>query len=106
MQLVDTNVWLALTFESHAHHPSAKSWIDSTPPQSCCFCRVTQMGFLRLATNRRIFPADAVPMDQAWELYGKMLTDLHIVYAEEVEQIQHERLDRCLPGRLRHHCRY
>lgn len=83
MQLVDTNVWLALTFESHAHHPSAKSWIDSTPPQSCCFCRVTQMGFLRLATNRRIFPADAVPMDRAWELYGRMLTDLHIVYAEE-----------------------
>jgi toxin-antitoxin system PIN domain toxin len=83
MQLVDTNVWLALAFQSHAHHAPAKAWITSAARQSCCFCRVTQMGFLRLATNRKIFPLDAVPMIRAWQLYDEMLADYHVVYAEE-----------------------
>jgi toxin-antitoxin system PIN domain toxin len=41
------------------------------------------MGFLRLATNRKAFPVDAVPLNQAWQLYEELLTDLHVVYAEE-----------------------
>jgi predicted nucleic acid-binding protein len=26
--LPDVNVWFAMTFDSHIHHPSAKSWFD------------------------------------------------------------------------------
>ena len=87
MQLVDTNFWLALAFQSHANHVAARTWIKSSERHSCCFCRVTQMGFLRLATNRKIYPLDAVPMNQAWQLYDAMLADYHVVYAEEPEGI-------------------
>jgi len=83
MLLLDTNVWLALTFQSHSHHIAAKEWITSSAEQEFCFCRVTQMGFLRLATNRKAFPMDAVPLNRAWQLYEALLTDLHVVYAEE-----------------------
>jgi predicted nucleic acid-binding protein len=31
MLLPDINVWLALTFDSHVHHPSAKMWFDGFP---------------------------------------------------------------------------
>ena len=31
MHLPDINVWLALTFDSHAHHPAAKTWFDGLP---------------------------------------------------------------------------
>jgi predicted nucleic acid-binding protein len=29
MLLPDVNVWLALTFDSHVHHPVAKSWLTA-----------------------------------------------------------------------------
>ena len=39
MQLPDINFWLALAFQSHEHHASAKAWMQSAADQSCCFCR-------------------------------------------------------------------
>jgi len=83
MHLPDINFWLAIVFESHAHHPAARAWMESAPRQSCCFCRVTQMGFLRLATNRKVFPLDALPMNDAWRTYDELLSDERVVFAEE-----------------------
>ena len=55
MYLPDNNLWLALAFPSHAHDVSAKAWMQTvTDKNDCCFCRVTQMGFLRLATNPKV----------------------------------------------------
>ena len=60
MQLPDINVWLALAFDSHIHHPDAKKWFDGLADDAICyFCRLTQLGFLRLATNPKVFGADA-----------------------------------------------
>ena len=65
--LLDVNVWLALTFDSHIHHPAAKSWFDGLSNNSiCCFCRLTQQGFLRLATNSKVFPKP-LSVDEALE---------------------------------------
>ncbi len=88
MHLPDVNFWLALAFESHAHHASAQTWMQSVVADSCCFCRVTQMGFLRLATNRKIFPQDAVPMSAAWELYDEILSDYRVAFAEEPSELE------------------
>ena len=66
MLLLDINVWLALTFDSHVHHGSALSCYNSLPPnETRCFCRLTQQGFLRLATNQKAFPGSALSMDEA-----------------------------------------
>lgn len=65
MYLPDINFRLALSFQSHFHHASAKAWMQSADVASCCFCRVTQMGFLRIATNPKAFPNDALPMNEA-----------------------------------------
>ncbi len=75
MQLPDINFWLALAFQSHEHHASAKAWMQSAAEQSCCFCRLTKQGFLRLATNRKIFPLKAVSMRDAWGVYDGLLSD-------------------------------
>ena len=34
-------------------------------------------------TNRKIFPLDAVPMSEAWELYEETLSDHLVVFADE-----------------------
>jgi len=50
MFLPDVNVWLALAFDFHSHHAAANIWYEgSTEP--CAFCRWTQQGLLRLATE-------------------------------------------------------
>jgi hypothetical protein len=36
MFLPDINVWLALTFDSHVHHLSAKTWFDGLPSGAVC----------------------------------------------------------------------
>ena len=65
MRFPDINVWLALTFQSHASHYVAKEWIESNESESIVFCRQTQQGFPQLATNEKAFGEDAVAMKAA-----------------------------------------
>ena len=66
MFLPDINLWLALVFESHFHHGASKAWFNRLPNDTCFFCRLTQQGFLRLATNPRVLHEDAVSLTEAW----------------------------------------
>ena len=84
MHLPDINVWLALTFDSHVHHPAAKSWFDGLPNDSICFfCRVTQQGFLRLATNPTVFGKHAVTLPEAWQKFDTFMSDVRVAFADE-----------------------
>jgi toxin-antitoxin system PIN domain toxin len=89
MLLPDVNVWLALTFDSHVHHSAAKSWFDGlSNDNTCCFCRLTQQEFLRLATNRSVFGDDARTLVDAWRLYDLFLRDPRVMFVEEPFQIE------------------
>lgn len=83
MDLPDVNVWLALTFESHAHHRVARAWFDRAETESCAFCRLTQQAFLRLASNPSVFGEDAVTLARAWRLYDQLQGDPRVDYVEE-----------------------
>lgn len=84
MHLLDNNVWLALVFDAHLHHLPAKAWIDGLPTDEVCyFCRYTQQGFLRLATNPRVSGAATLTLPDAWQKYDAMLTDGRIGFAQE-----------------------
>ncbi len=88
MWLPDINVWLALTFEAHGHHVAAKAWFETIAPQECAFCRLTQQGFLRLATNPKVFKDDAVTMTQAWGLYDALQKDERVRFLQEPTGIE------------------
>jgi len=88
MHLPDINVWLALAFEVHFHHRTAKAWFGGTEPDSCAFCRLTQQGFLRLATNPAVFKDEAVTMDVAWSCYDKLLEDERVYFMREPEGLE------------------
>jgi toxin-antitoxin system PIN domain toxin len=81
--LPDINVWLALTFDTHAQHLLARVWLASAANEPVAFCRVTQMGFLRLATNCAAFPHDARTLAEAWGLYDRIRTDQRVIFAQE-----------------------
>ncbi|MFO0964072.1 MAG: TA system VapC family ribonuclease toxin [Gemmataceae bacterium] len=89
MHLPDVNIWLALTFDSHVHHPAAKTWFDGLPVNEVCFfCRLTQQGFLRLATNRSAFGKHALRLPEAWQTYDLLLSDPRVAFSSEPADVE------------------
>ncbi len=86
--LPDINFWLALAFDTHDQHPAARAWISSVLDDSLAFCRLTQNGFLRIATNSSAFPHDAKTMIEAWTLYDRLRADQLVVFASEPVEVE------------------
>jgi len=83
LRLVDTNVWFALSIDLHEHHEIAQSWWKSVEGKdSICFCRATQMSFLRLLTNRAAFSQYGISPftnQAALGIFDDTLTDDRVV---------------------------
>ena len=76
ISLLDSNVWVALSFDRHEQHREALAWFDAVPDDgSACFCRMTQNSFLRLVSSKRIFQEDAMSNDLAINVYRQFRLD-------------------------------
>jgi toxin-antitoxin system PIN domain toxin len=80
--LPDVNVWIALTVAEHVHHGPAKQWFESHEHEQIAFCRVTQMGFLRLLTNPRVM-GEALTPERAWNVLDAVCRDDRIFFSAE-----------------------
>ncbi len=88
MLLPDVNVWIALAFDSHQHHEQAVAWFRAARDETCCFCRITQPGFLRLASNPSVLGTDAVSLTDAWLAYDALSADPRVAFVDEPEDIE------------------
>lgn len=91
--LVDVNVWIALAHDGHVHHRRAVKWFDSAVDGETCFCRITQLAFLRLLTTERIARscgAKTPSSSQAWDCYDAFLGDRRVSYLAEPSRIEDE----------------
>jgi toxin-antitoxin system PIN domain toxin len=86
--LLDVNVWLALAFRRHIHHSAAKQWFEQAADASCMFCRLTQQGFLRLASNSKAVDTDVVSLAGAWKLYDTFLEDSRVGFVVEPANLE------------------
>jgi|KBSSwiStaDraftv2_1062776.scaffolds.fasta_scaffold312146_3 toxin-antitoxin system PIN domain toxin len=86
--LPDVNLWIALTVADHVHHTPAVNWFDAVSSDSIAFCRVTQMGFLRLLTNDRVMAEDVFTAQRAWQLIDHIRQDHRIVFTTEPLEIE------------------
>jgi toxin-antitoxin system PIN domain toxin len=82
MKLLDVNVWLAASWARHVHHAIAKQWVDAQD-DDLLFCRVTELAFLRLVTNRTVMGDEARTRRQAWDLLLALQADPRIRFASE-----------------------
>ena len=89
MYLPDINVWLAMAFEAHGHHTAARDWFGEIREGGCYFCRFTQAGFLRLATNPTLLGGEALTLADAWSVYDRILADDRIDYSPEPIGLDH-----------------
>jgi uncharacterized protein len=86
VKLVDVGVWLAAVWGRHAHHPVAADWFGREA-EDVLFCRVTQMGLLRLLSNPAIMGNDAIDRSQAWRTFGQLWADERVLWADEPAEL-------------------
>lgn len=85
----DVNVWIALTYRAHVSYESARIWLDSLPEDTnLCFCRFTQIGFLRLLTTPAVMGNAVLAQKSAWETYDSWLEDGHASFIEEPSAVE------------------
>jgi toxin-antitoxin system PIN domain toxin len=82
VKLVDVGVWMAAVWGRHAHHPVAAGWFGKEA-DDILFCRVTQMGLLRLLSNPAIMGDDAIDRSQAWRTFDQLWADERVLWADE-----------------------
>jgi len=72
----DVNVWFALAHEIHPHHGAVSEWGDSLGSDTVAyFCRFTQLGLLRLLTNRSAMGEDVLTQAEAWVAFDGLLSN-------------------------------
>ena len=69
--LLDVNVLVALAWPNHIHHRAAASWFLQEHPQGWATCPLTESGFVRVSSNRRVIP-DARAPSEAIELLRRL----------------------------------
>jgi toxin-antitoxin system PIN domain toxin len=99
----DVNVWIALAWHGHIHHPVSARWFATLENDArLCFCRITQLSFLRLLTTESVMRSDVRSQAEAWQVYDQWLDDPRVAFLEEphgLEQIlrTHSRLKHPAP---------
>ena len=81
--LPDVNVWLALASRRHVHSIPCSRWLDTIHAEGVFYCRITQMGLLRLLTNSHVMGGDVLASRDAWRVYRGILADERIGFAPE-----------------------
>jgi hypothetical protein len=78
------NVWIALTYEGHAHHRAAREWFESLGVDArLSFCRITQIAFLRLLTTEAVMKDEVLSQARAWKTYDQWFEDERISFLQE-----------------------
>lgn len=83
----DVNVWFALAVEDYPyHHPALAWWDEERAPVG--FCRLTQIGLLRLLTTAPAMGGRPVTNEEAWGVVGGFLSDDRVRVFPELPPIE------------------
>ena len=83
----DVNVWLALASSEHVHAAVARRWWKSETNR-IVFCRITQLGFLRLMTTAAAMDGKPLTMASAWRVYDRLFEDDRVGFVSEPSDVE------------------
>ena len=86
--LPDINIWLAYTVEGHPHHRRVRERWRTLDGDDLAFCRVTQMGYLRLLTTPAAMGPSVLTASRAWEVYDRLIVEQTVQFLDEGERIE------------------
>jgi toxin-antitoxin system PIN domain toxin len=81
----DVNVWLAIAYRGHQHHPNASAWFHEVGAEEAVFCRFTQLSFLRLLTHPAVMQDEVKTQQDAWRAYDQLARDPRVSFYSETE---------------------
>jgi toxin-antitoxin system PIN domain toxin len=82
----DVNVWMALAV-IHVHQTIAFDWWKREPG-AIGFCRMTQLGLLRLLTTSAAMDGKPLSMKQAWNAYDVLAGDERVEFISEPPAVE------------------
>ncbi len=81
--LPDVNVLVALAWPNHVHHERARAWFEENHQRGWATCPVTESGFVRVSSNRKVVPEARRP-GEAILLLREMTTQRgHVFWADD-----------------------
>lgn len=83
----DINVWLALAAPEHVHSALARRWWDGEDG-TIAFCRLTQLGFLRLVTTAAVMDGKPLTISEAWRVYDRFYDDDRVTFISEPPEVE------------------
>jgi toxin-antitoxin system PIN domain toxin len=85
----DVNVWVALNFEMHAHHATAKRWYEAIPSSAdLVFCRQTQLGLFRILTTSTVMGEEVRTQQQCWQIFDHWISTGQVAWADEPRDLE------------------
>jgi uncharacterized protein len=81
--LPDVNIWIALTSNRHVHHALVNEWLQGIESDQIAFCRISELGLLRLLTNTHVMGKDILSPAEAWLVYDEWRTDDRVIFLPE-----------------------
>jgi hypothetical protein len=99
--LLDVNVLLAAVWANHPHYPAADAWLKG---KSVVVCPISELGFLRISTNKKAIAAPMADARRALETFlretkaTRIADDLPALESRAVELRAGHRQLSCGPG--------
>jgi hypothetical protein len=81
------NVWLALASVEHIHSELARNWWENEVG-TIAFCRLTQLGFLRLMTTAAAMDGKPLTIADAWRVYDRLYDDDRVTFVAEPVEVE------------------
>jgi hypothetical protein len=78
----DVNVLVALAWPNHVHHDRARAWFEASHRKGWATCPVTESGFVRVSSNRRVVPDARRPADAILLLREMTALPGHVFWAD------------------------
>lgn len=83
----DLNVWLALATQEHVHHAVARNWWNEQGG-SIAFCRMSQLGFLRLLSTAAAMDNKPLTIAEAWRVHDRFFDDDRVIFVAEPPEVE------------------
>ncbi|MCY3809050.1 MAG: PIN domain-containing protein [Gemmatimonadetes bacterium] len=83
-KLLDVNVLVALAWPNHVHHVLAHRWFRAHRRDGWATCPLTESGFVRVSSNRRVIPGASTPAEAIALLRRMRQLEGHVFWADDV----------------------
>ncbi len=84
ISLLDVNVLVALAWPNHIQHDAASEWFTASGGSAWATCPLTQSGFVRISSNRKIVPTACSPREALVVLSQMVSQPGHVFWKDDV----------------------